>query len=190
MTRKRDIRTVRTVEDIKSSLLRVLEHKTLAEATVAEVARGAGIGRSTFYVHFASLRDVYDDLVRDFEGDVQTLSEHFGCETCRGDRAIEPMCDRVRHAGRYAGVVADPQFVSAWIRDVPSSTREEYFSRLRAAGLTKQQAEAVFRFHMSGCLAVARSELGEDDSWPEIQRALDAFVSGGLANVGRASGRG
>lgn len=177
---RKDARSARSVDRIKRSLMRILEHKTLGETTIAEVTRDAEVSRTTFYSHYGNLNDVYEELVSDFEQNVQTLSEHFDCVSCRSDCEVVPLCEKIRNAGPYAGVIADPRFVSTWTRLAPSASRQEYFAALQRRGLTQRQAEAVFQFHMTGCIALARSGFGKDASWPEVQRALDAFIAGGM----------
>ena len=180
-------RTTRTREDIKRALKTLLGTKRLTEITIAEVSREAGVSRSTYYAHYRNLGDVYEELVLDFQVDVQTLPEHFDCETCRGATEIVPFCEKIRHAGSYAGVVEDPRFFPTWLALIEGDVRQEYLARLERAGLTRQQALAVFRFHMSGCLAVAQASRESDESWKEIQRVLDEFIDGGLSRLGASA---
>ncbi|MFD8732368.1 TetR/AcrR family transcriptional regulator [Streptomyces sp. NPDC059611] len=50
-----DPRTARTRARLRAALLAACEHRPLEQVSVAQVVRGAGVGRATFYLH-------YDDL--------------------------------------------------------------------------------------------------------------------------------
>lgn len=183
MPRKTDIRSQRTKDDIKQALLVVLKNKPLANISIAEVAREAGISRTTFYTHYDCLASLYDELVLDFQYDVQTLKEHLNCVDCRNSRELVPLCDKMRNPGIYEPVLADPRFVETWFRMAKQTTLEEYEHNLMKNGLSKSQAQGIMTFQLSGCIAAARSNLGKSDDWASVQHALDAFIAAGLKAV-------
>lgn len=169
---------------IKDALCEVLLTRRMADVTVAEVARAANVSRTTFYAHFDNVGEVYEELVADFQADIQTLPEHLSCVTCRNGEDTVPFCEKVRRAGRFAGVVSDPLFSTVWIDLVASEARKDYLDRLVAAGLSDGQARAIFRFQLNGCLLVSRTSGEHEGDWGEIRRALDDFIAGGLERLG------
>lgn len=181
---RRDARVVRTRQGIKDALLEMLDERRLADVSVADIARAAGVSRTTFYAHYRNLAEVYEELVADFFKDIQTLPEHMSCVTCRGDSRVVPFCEKVRHAGPFEGVVSDPAFSAAWFRVVREDGLADYIDRLAIAGATPGQARAIFLFQISGCLTVARSGIAEGEGWHVIQSALDAFIAGGFERLG------
>lgn len=183
MPRKTDIRSQRTKGDIKRALLAVLKSKPLADVSIAEVAREAGISRTTFYTHYDCLASVYDELVLDFQDDIQTLHEHLDCVTCRNSQDLVPLCEKARHPGDFEAVLADPRFMSTWFHVSKGTAMKEYEQALVGSGLSPHQAQAVVTFQLSGCMATARSHLGKLEDWGDIQRTLDAFIAGGLAAI-------
>ncbi|MET8112128.1 MULTISPECIES: TetR/AcrR family transcriptional regulator [Streptomyces] len=64
-----DPRTTRTRTKLGRALLEECAHRPLAEVSVAALVRRAGVGRATFYLHYADLEalavDVCADIVRE-----------------------------------------------------------------------------------------------------------------------------
>ncbi|MET8544389.1 TetR/AcrR family transcriptional regulator [Kitasatospora sp. NPDC004799] len=64
-----DPRTERTRAKLRQALLEECAHRPLAEVSVTAVARRAGVGRATFYLHYATLEalavDACADVVRE-----------------------------------------------------------------------------------------------------------------------------
>ena len=178
------MRSERSRDRIKRALRAILLERRLADVTVSDVARAACMSRTTFYANYRNVGEVYEDLVLDFQRDIQTVPERLSCAACRGRLNTIPFCEKVRNAGEYAGVVGDPMFPNVWIDLVDSAARKDYIDRLRAAGVTDLQARALFQFQINGCLMVAQSPIADEGDWCEIQRILDAFIAGGLSSLG------
>jgi AcrR family transcriptional regulator len=64
-----DPRTARTRAKLRRALLEECAHRPLAEVSVAALVRRAGVGRATFYLHYADLEalavDACVDIVRE-----------------------------------------------------------------------------------------------------------------------------
>lgn len=60
----------RTKDNIKHSLLRLLNHKNIDDITVIDICKAAQIGRRTFYLHYDDKFDLLDKIVDDY-------TEHF-----------------------------------------------------------------------------------------------------------------
>lgn len=58
-----DIRTLKTKEKVRSGLLELLPDKRVEDVTVTELCRMAGVNRSTFYVYYDTVTDVFGELV-------------------------------------------------------------------------------------------------------------------------------
>lgn len=173
---------------LKRSLLDLLEKKKLAALTVSEVARNANVGRSTFYTHYKSLDEVYADIVRDTLVDVQSIDDHFACGCGEGSGARHdekiPFCHRLRSQKEHSCVVGDPAFARTWIDGMRKDrSLQQTIQRLKGAGLTDAQAQAVVFFQSCGCLMTARAVVGADDDWQHVQKALDQFIHAGYQAV-------
>ncbi len=60
-----DRRVLKTKKSIQSALFQLMEHKTLEEISVTELAAAADINRKTFYSHYSSVSDVLDEIMED-----------------------------------------------------------------------------------------------------------------------------
>ena len=56
---EQDMRVIKTRESIENALFELLGRKPLGKITVAELARTARINKSTFYLHYLDINDLY-----------------------------------------------------------------------------------------------------------------------------------
>lgn len=179
-----DRRYVRADDAICEALKELLKAKPLDAITMSELARAAGISRSTLYSHFDNVMDAYAKLVQNFYMQSQTLSEHFACEACREGKEVRPFCDCLRNAQDYKSVVRDGRFLQATLASDDALAHSETASALTDAGVPVDIAEAIVVFQMSGCYAVATSKFGRTSDWSRYQEAIDLFVKGGMHAMG------
>lgn len=69
-----DRRFIKSEEAIKSSLIKLLQRKKLAEISLNELVDAADINRSTFYLHYQSIEQAFDSLEDLFVTSWQRLS--------------------------------------------------------------------------------------------------------------------
>lgn len=62
----KDLRVVKTRQNIQNALIRLLAEKQVTEVTVTELAAAAMINRNTFYRHYSSV----DDVIAEIEDDI------------------------------------------------------------------------------------------------------------------------
>lgn len=65
MSREHDLRIIKTQNAIKTSLMNLIEVKSFREITINDIAEGAIINRSTFYLHYTDKYDLLDSLVNE-----------------------------------------------------------------------------------------------------------------------------
>lgn len=71
---KKDLRVIKTQENLRHGLLSLLKSKPLESITVAELCRTAKINRGTFYLHYENVHDVFKHY---FEVIVEDLRESY-----------------------------------------------------------------------------------------------------------------
>ncbi len=62
--------------DIKRALLEILEYKRLDNTSVTEISKLANVSRSTFYAHYQSPIEVYEEIVSDIADLLSEKSEN------------------------------------------------------------------------------------------------------------------
>ena len=176
-----DARYLRSRRAVKEALLVLLEKRQIAGIAMTELAREAGVSRSTLYAHVGNVQDVYAELVRDFYASLRPLGVHLHCGDCSAQSSgARPFCVALRDAGPYLFLVKDAHFLPTLFEQLESGLVEGgALSAYLVPGLSEAQARAVFRFQMSGCYAVALSDAPAEE-WARVQQALDTFIRGGL----------
>lgn len=62
---KRKEENLRVKINITNTLFRLMEQKSLAEISITELVKGAGVARASFYRNYESKEDVLVTLIRD-----------------------------------------------------------------------------------------------------------------------------
>ena len=184
--RKIDRRTVFTKNAIKDALLAAMGQKSFSEIGVTDVCRLAEINRGTFYLHYRNLTEVLSELFDDAMTGTRSVFEHLSlsCSDCASP-GENSLCRAVRASGKYWPLFHDESVTDLLLARLALSCREDFVETLLAhSRLSRRQAETIYHFQINGCLAASRrmSISGQDD-WSELQRALDAFIKGGLKAV-------
>ena len=173
-----DQRTAKTKRAIKSAMLRLMERMPGAQVSVAELAREAGVSRSSFYNHYTGVHELYYELVDDFDAGNLPIAGGLRCDECENGR--KPFCMRLRDAGELAPLVADPGFLPALMARASKAERG-LGSLAQEAGLAPEQASSLEVFQLAGCYVAAMSLPPEAD-WEPSRRAIDRFISRGAAS--------
>ena len=74
MEKKADSRRVRmTKKLLKESLIELMKKTPLHSITIKDICDGADINRSTFYRHYETQFDLYDDIIDDISADIEHI---------------------------------------------------------------------------------------------------------------------
>jgi AcrR family transcriptional regulator len=93
--RKTDRRVLRTRDRLGDALIALMQEKSFDEITVQDVLDRAGVGRSTFYVHYSDKNDLFLSDVEDFLENVSTALKRQGATTKR----LLPVQEFFTHVG-------------------------------------------------------------------------------------------
>ena len=77
---KQDKRSRRTRSAVKLALLKLLKNKPLSEITVKELTMLAGVNRNSFYTHYQSVDNIFDDLNEDVLFSCEKILEKYTYE--------------------------------------------------------------------------------------------------------------
>lgn len=169
-------------ERLEDALLRLLKTKPLSSITVTELCKAANVSRSTFYVHFANVADVYRDLVRQLIFGTSAMRAQLRGAGTPSPALGRPLCHIVRHGEEQAGLVNDDAFIPTYLELSRTEFDEAALGIYLDACHDRRIAQALFCFQIMGCIAAARS-VEEHADWDDVKVALDAFIRGGLNAV-------
>lgn len=168
-------------KSIQDALIELLFEKTVAEISVAELARRASIARGTFYKRFPSVREAFRQLVRETVDSSRTVGEQLVCIRCGAESERPEFCELTQTDGRYRAIMHEPTFL-ATMHDLDDHRARRHFAQLaERIGLTPEQEQAVFMFQSSGCYSLAASSLPQSENWNDAREAVDCFIAGGFA---------
>lgn len=71
--KKANLKVINTKRKLSRSLISLLSSKSITEIDVSELCEKAGINRTTFYKHYASLYHLLDELIVQFFKRIETL---------------------------------------------------------------------------------------------------------------------
>jgi AcrR family transcriptional regulator len=121
--RKIDRRILRTRDTLGDALFALMQEKTFDEITVQDLLDRAGVGRSTFYVHYSDKHDLFLSDVEDFFEKFSTALKRNGASPNRL-LPVKELFTHVREAREFYSAVVH----SGKINDVHAFGRG-YFAR-------------------------------------------------------------
>lgn len=96
MTKKTDLRVVRTRKMIVNAFMKLVQKEGFNELTVQEIADEAMINRATFYAHFKDKEDLYHFV---FNSALESIKEVLGVNIITEDHkvALQSVADMLTH---------------------------------------------------------------------------------------------
>jgi AcrR family transcriptional regulator len=144
--RKTDRRVLRTRDTLGDALFALMQKKSFNEITVQDLLDRAGVGRSTFYVHYLDKHDLFLSDVEDFFEKFSSALERQGASPKRL-LPVKELFTHVREAREFYAAVVN----SGKINDVHALGRG-YFARsiderLQSAGVEIEPLQRSARAH-------------------------------------------
>ncbi len=170
-------RKSRTDHAVKSAFLSILGKKRLVDMTISEVAREAGVSRSTFYSRYGNLSNLYISVTKDMlkeamskiEGQIIANDPQYPAH----ETAMQ-FCDLVRESEYYAPVIKEERFLPTLLED--STNARNLINELMDKGLDFQQAYTIAIFQMAGVFAVSAMIGCSDRDWPKSRLIVSNLV--------------
>lgn len=184
-----DRRTLYTRAVIKDAFLALIASGGWRRLSVTLLCKKAGIARATFYLHYANLDEVLDDVLRDAfqvgDGDIRRvlrqLRQTMKAGTLTAD-AFLPLCQRAADSPRYRPLLLDEDLPGRILSFLYDTARADVVPLLmESASLTQQEADLLFRFGLQGNFAVnAALRWEKNETWYSMQDLILRFKMGGL----------
>ena len=164
--RKTDRRTLYTRQVVKDALLELLESNPYDKINVTMLCRQAEITRATFYLHYADLNEVLDEVIaealdiaehsgtmEDFETRDRRLRAVMenGPQAIRGNEKYLAPCQRIADAPKYRSLFMDDSLSYYIIRKMYLAERDMSVPYLeKACSLSHEDADRIFLFVIHG----------------------------------------
>ena len=170
----------KTEAAIRAGLLALLAKRSLADITVSELCRASEVSRGTFYLHFNSVTDVYDQCMKALVSEASPITSMARCPSGCALEGQTSFCELVRDAREYRPIVREGRFLESYLKANTRLAPDSLERSLVEAGLDMQQARAIATFQTGGCHAAATQLHVPDRDWPKIRATIDRFVMGGI----------
>ena len=144
--RKMDRRILRTRDTLGDALVALMQEKNFDEITVQDVLDRAGVGRSTFYVHYRDKQDLFLSDVEDFFDHFSSALKRAGAKP---DRLlpVEELFTHIREVREFYSAVVQ----SGKMNDVQALGRgcfaRSIDERLQAAGIEMDRVQRSAQAH-------------------------------------------
>lgn len=183
--KKTDRRTLYSRKAIQDAFLRVKMRKEYNAITVTDICREAEISRGTFYAHFSNIAEVLNDTLDDALVGMDYLREYLSAPQPEA-KCAHPFCRFVRENTKLRCILFDDALGHIVVKKLAAIYKDAYMQEIwnKGAGLTEQEAEALFYFQINGCFSISKrySNL-ESEEWCPIQNVIDQFIKGGINSI-------
>jgi AcrR family transcriptional regulator len=153
-----------------------------ADASLEEIARGAGVGIGTLYRHFPTRDDLVEAVFHDRVAELEALAEELLASDAPGEALATWLHAQLDQAATCRGLAAEAMLTMLAHRDAPSpceSMRQAgaaLLARAQAAGDVRDGVEIDDLVRMVQAVTLAAEE--SDD--PETAERLFGFVLDGV----------
>jgi AcrR family transcriptional regulator len=172
--RKTDRRIVRTRDILGDALTTLMQEKNFEEITVQDLLDRAGVGRSTFYVHYRDKQDLFLSDVEDFLELISNMLNRAGANHKRL-LPVQEFLSHIRDArGFYEALVK-----SGKVNDVNALARGFFArsidDRLQRAGVEIDPAQRAARAHALAGSFFALLDWWIDKGMKQDPKEIDAL---------------
>ena len=171
--KKTDRRILRTRDTLGDALVALMHEKNFEQITVQEVLERAGVGRSTFYVHYRDKDDLFMSDLEDFLEMVATMLKQHGADSKR----LLPVQEFLAHL-RDARPFYEALVKSGKINDVLALARgifaRSIAERLESAGVQLDSAQLAAQAHALAGSFLSLMEWWVDKGMKTDPKEMDA----------------
>lgn len=199
-TRKTDRRTLYTRQVIKDALLELLETESFTRINVSMLCRQAEITRATFYLHYADLNEVLDEVILEALEIAENSGNMESCESrekqlravlkggpdaLKGNEQFLAPCQRIADHPKYRSLFSDDSLSYYIIRKIYLAERDGSIPYIQnRCGLSREDADRLFLFVIHGLYYVNRSLKWEKDTdWYRMQYLVNEMFFSGLEGI-------
>lgn len=178
MENRPDSRRVRmTKKLLKTSLIDLMKTTPLHSITIKDICDGADVNRSTFYRHYDTQFDLYDDVIDDIAKDIEVI-------LLKEQESIFDICNFLTKVLEYIEANRDTFLVV--LSDKGSLSMGETFNRIigkfLSADKTTELGTYIVQFVAAGMTSILWSWLNKTErrSAREVARLIYSLMRHGL----------
>ena len=178
---KVDRRVIFTKASIKDALLEEIKNHSFEEIGIVGLCEKAQISRSAFYLHFANIQDVLEEVVMD------AIKVHCGITGIILGGKVDLDCETqgTGDQSKYVGLFSDKTAADMLIKHLVNNYKSEYVKKVSTEyGLSKGEAEFLFYFQTAGIISAAtESDSSSVKRWNRLGQMRDKLLEAGVKGL-------
>ena len=188
MEKKVDRRVIKTRRQLKKGLAALMKEKSVNQITVKELVEEVDINRSTFYLHFKDIQDLFREIEESMEAQIKRAIEEHPIVSGNENAFyfIEDMFRVLDEEREISKALIGPNGDMGFIHRIEQIIKENSRGTLeKMFPGKKEDLKYFYAFCLSGCLGLVKVWLNEgEEKSPEemaqmtfnmIANAKDAF---------------
>ncbi|NLO47336.1 MAG: TetR/AcrR family transcriptional regulator [Clostridiales bacterium] len=168
---KEDRRVKYTKMALKESFIRLLTQKDISQITIKEICENADINRATFYAHYSDqydlLRKIENELLDNISAQLSGY-EKAGIAPWESDwhntvDMVEKIFDYIRENALLCRLLLNDRGDLHFQKRIMMLVYDEIIENLiKKGGITKQEAEYIYAFAITGCVGAIQKWFDND----------------------------
>lgn len=162
---KLDRRVKYTRMVLKESFIKLLEKKDISQITIKEICEDADINRATFYAHYSDqydlLRKIEEELLDNIRAYLEELNEKNN--TVNPVLLAERIFEYIKENAKICKLLLSERGGLNFQKQVMMLVYDTIINELTVGNrITKEDAEYVYSFTITGCVGIVQKWLDED----------------------------
>lgn len=162
---KDDRRVKYTKMVLKESFIKLLEKKDISKISIKEICEDADINRATFYAHYNDqydlLRKIENELLHNINAHLAEINQE--TNNMNAILLAERIFEYLKENGRLCKLLLSERGDFNFQKQVMMLVYDIIISQLTDNNmLTKEDAEYVYSFTITGCVGIVQKWLNED----------------------------
>ena len=185
MANKDDRRVLYTKMFLREALLNLMQEKPVDRITPTELCRAANINRNTFYAHYYTVRDVLDEIEKEFSIRLfASLKPLFSADNMDLSVVLREVFNIVYEQKEFCKILLSDNGDAAFFEQLISQGKPFILNGWKANGLRlgEEDAEMFFAFVVSGSIALMQEWAAKDMREPpeKVAKLLECASNSSL----------
>lgn len=162
---KDDRRVKYTKMVLKESFINLLEIKDISQITIKEICENADINRATFYSHYTDQYDLFRKIENELLDNVSAHLAELDQISGKVDNILlaEKIFDYIKENAKLCKLLLSERGDISFQKTIMMLVYDKIITELMDnSKITKEDAEYVYSFTITGCVGIVQKWLNED----------------------------
>lgn len=118
MANKVDVRIVKSKESLMNALVNLLSKKKLEDLTISEICQEADVNRNTFYSHYTSIRELFEEMRGKYLESLLSSTKVFDEPSDSALKSLTTILDKMKDKGELTRIVFSEANASNFLNNI------------------------------------------------------------------------